>query len=80
MGDDDRARRAAIIRKRKPALDVEFEAGEGGVVADGRHDVVSNYTQQAEYSHPPLVRRHFGNSAQNNNPDAGCQLVHVHIS
>src|ERR1700754_3536880 len=38
VGDDDRARRAAIIRKRKPALDVEFEAGEGGVVADGGHD------------------------------------------
>jgi hypothetical protein len=38
VGDDDRARRAAIIRKRKPALDVELEAGEGGVVADGGHE------------------------------------------
>jgi hypothetical protein len=38
VGDDDPARRAAIIRKRNAALDVELEAGEGGVVADGRHD------------------------------------------
>jgi len=35
VGDDDRARRAAIIYEREPALDVEFEAGEGWVVADG---------------------------------------------
>jgi hypothetical protein len=37
LRDDDRARRAVIIRERKPALDVEFEAGEGGVVTDGGH-------------------------------------------
>jgi hypothetical protein len=44
MRDDDLARRAAIIRKRDCARDVEFEAGEGGVVADGGHD--SQYPQR----------------------------------
>jgi hypothetical protein len=37
MGDDDRARHATIIRERDAVPDVELEAEEGGVVADGGH-------------------------------------------
>jgi hypothetical protein len=35
VGDDDGQRRQPIIRERQPALDVELEAGERLVVADG---------------------------------------------
>ena len=49
MRDDHRARRTTIIRKRKPALDVQLEAGEGGVVADGAHDQLFSSTAILAY-------------------------------